>query len=463
MPLMSSINSDFPSAFAQRMQKQLHEDWQSFVNAHQVPSPTSIRISPKKLPRITQICTDGSVAVEKIPWTDFGYYLSERPSFTFDPLFHAGAYYVQEASSMLLEQALTQACDLTQSLRVLDLCAAPGGKSTHLLSLISNSSLLVSNETIRSRATILAENICKWGNINAVVTNNDPEDFQRLNGFFDVIVIDAPCSGEGLFRKDSGAMAEWSEENANLCSSRQQRILSQVWPSLKQNGILIYSTCTYNRKENEQNLVSLVESGQAESVKLKVESSWGIEEVDDRGVIGYQCFPHKVKGEGFFVSVLKKKEDEDEIAARSKKMFEYTSRKLTERLSSWFKNSNDIEFISREDLILALPKENVNEIEFLSKNLRVIQKGTAVATVKHDKLIPEHAFALSNEINVENFPSIELTRDQAIGYLRKDNLNLTSDNTGFTLVTFQRTPIGWINQLGNRCNNLYPMNWRIRK
>lgn len=444
------------------MQKQLQEDWQSFVNAHQIPSPTSIRINPKKMPRITQMDTDSSILLEKIPWTDFGYYLNARPSFTFDPLFHAGAYYVQEPSSMLLEQVLTQT-DLNQPIRILDLCAAPGGKSTHLLSLISNQSLLVSNETIRSRATILAENICKWGNINAVVTNNDPDDFQRLNGFFDVIVIDAPCSGEGLFRKDSEAMTEWSEENATLCSSRQQRILSQVWPALKQNGILIYSTCTYNKNENERNLVSLIESDKAESIKLKVGSDWGVQEIEDRGVIGYQCFPHKVKGEGFFFSVIRKTEEEDEIGIRSKKIFEFPPRKITDRLSSWFKKPDGVAFISQEDLILALPQENIDAIAFLSKNLRVIQKGTAIGTVKHDKLIPEHAFALSNEINVGSFPSIELTLDQTISYLRKDSLNFGSDKTGFTLVTFQGTPIGWLNQLGNRSNNLYPSNWRIRK
>ncbi len=168
------------------MREQLGEDWGKFVSAHQQPSPTSIRINPKK---------NAAKEFEKIPWTNFGYYLEERPSFTFDPLFHAGAYYVQEASSMFLEQALKQSIDLYNPLRVLDLCAAPGGKSTHLVSLLKDQSLVVANETIRTRATILAENICKWGSINAIVTNNDPEDFQKLNGFFDVIIVDARGDG----------------------------------------------------------------------------------------------------------------------------------------------------------------------------------------------------------------------------------------------------------------------------
>lgn len=446
---------EFPEAFAQRMQMQLQEEWQNFVSAHQLPSPTSIRINPKK---------NSVKEFEKIPWTNFGYYLEERPSFTFDPLFHAGAYYVQEASSMFLEQALKQSIDLYEPLWVLDLCAAPGGKSTHLLSLLKNQSLVVANETIRTRATILAENICKWGNINAIVTNNDPEDFQKLNGFFDVILVDAPCSGEGLFRKDPEAMIEWSEENATLCSSRQQRILNQAWGALKQNGILIYSTCTYNPGENEINLAQLIKGKKAESLKLNLprESNWGVEEVLVENVFGYHFYPHKTKGEGFFASVLKKIEHEEEVSIRTKRSFDYPYKKITERLSPWFKNQNEIEFISHDDLVLAVPKESIQEIEFLSKNLRVIQKGTAVATIKNDKFIPEHAFALSNEINAEHFPSMELTHEQAITYLRKDVLNLNSDKTGFTLMKYQNVPIGWVNHLGNRTNNLYPSNWRIR-
>jgi len=443
----------FPPAFAQRMQIQLQQDWNDFLSVHKHPSPTSIRINPLK---------SNSKDLEKIPWTDFGYHLEQRPSFTFDPLFHGGAYYVQEASSMFLEQALKQTIDLLQPLQVLDLCAAPGGKSTHLLSLLNDKSLLVSNETIRSRATILAENIQKWGNNNVVITNNDPEDFQRLEGFFDVIVVDAPCSGEGLFRKDPHASKEWSEENIELCALRQQRILNQVWPSLKKNGILIYCTCTYNERENEDNLNWLVKENKVESVKLKVESSWGVDEVRTKNVFGYRFYPHKTRGEGFFISVVRKTEEQHEISIHKKKTFDHPTTKIKERLSEWVKVSEGIDFIKHEELILALPKNYIFEIEFLSKFLKVIQKGTAIATAKHDKLIPEHAFALSTKINRENFNSIELSLDDAIAYLRKDVLNLTGEKTGFTLMNFQNVPIGWANLLGNRMNNLYPSAWRIR-
>jgi 16S rRNA C967 or C1407 C5-methylase (RsmB/RsmF family)/NOL1/NOP2/fmu family ribosome biogenesis protein len=445
--------SAFPPAFTLRMQMQLPQNWKEFVSAHEHPSPTSIRVNPLK---------SNSKDFDKIPWTDFGYYLEQRPSFTFDPLFHGGAYYVQEASSMFLEQALKQTVDLSQPLLVLDLCAAPGGKSTHLLSLLNGHSLLVSNETIRSRATILAENIQKWGNNNVVITNNDPEDFQKLEGLFDVIVVDAPCSGEGLFRKDPNATKEWSEENVELCALRQQRILNQVWPSLKKNGILIYCTCTYNEKENEENLNWLVKEKKAESIKLKVGSNWEIEEVKGKDVFGYRFYPHKVKGEGFFISVIRKTDEQQQTSIHRKKTFDHPPTKIKERLSTWLKDSGEVEFVKHEELILALPTNYIFEIEFLSKFLKVIQKGTAIATAKHDKLIPEHAFALSTKINFENFNSNELSLEDAIAYLRKDVLNLSSEKTGFTLMNYQNVPIGWANLLGNRMNNLYPSTWRIR-
>src|SRR5436190_23182745 len=212
---------------------------------------TSIRINPFKSSAEKLIHDSRLTIHENIPWCEHGYYLKERPSFTFDPLFHAGCYYVQEASSMFLEQALKQTVDLSKPLRVLDLCAAPGGKSTHIQSLISPGSLLVSNEVIKSRCNILKDNIIKWGCNNVVVTNNDPKDFARLENYFDVIVVDAPCSGSGLFRRDEEAIGEWSENNVQLCSQRQQRIIADVWPALKKEGILIYSTCSYSKDEDE--------------------------------------------------------------------------------------------------------------------------------------------------------------------------------------------------------------------
>jgi 16S rRNA C967 or C1407 C5-methylase (RsmB/RsmF family)/NOL1/NOP2/fmu family ribosome biogenesis protein len=441
----------FPEVFQKRMQATLGEEWTAFESVHEQPSLTSIRLNPKK-----QLTSSTS----KIPWTEFGHYLKERPSFTLDPLLHAGAYYVQEASSMFLEQVVKQSVDLNQPLKVLDLCAAPGGKSTHLLSLLNDQSLLISNEVIRSRASILSENIQKWGNTNVVVTNNDPSDFQKLQGFFDLMVVDAPCSGEGLFRKDPDAMKEWSEDNVALCAQRQQRILADVWPALKQNGILIYCTCTYNKKENEENLSWLMSEKKAESIKLKVESGWGIEEIESNGIFGYRFYPHKVKGEGFFISVIRKKEETHLVSIRTKNHLPPPPKKIIERLNDWLLHPH--EFILLDDLIVALPEKFTTEINWLAHQLNVVTKGTAIATVKHEKLIPEHALALSTELNHKNFTSIELDLPMALAYLRKEAILIGEGEKGFALVTYQGQSLGWVNLLGNRVNNLYPVNWRVR-
>jgi 16S rRNA C967 or C1407 C5-methylase (RsmB/RsmF family) len=246
---------------------------------------TSVRVNPAKL----EIPVFPNF--QPVSWSRYGWYLQSRPSFTFDPLFHAGCYYVQEASSMFLEQALKQCADVSKKLRVLDLCASPGGKSTHLQSLLSTDSLLVSNEVIRNRAAVLKQNIIKWGTANVVVTNNDPMHFGRLEGFFDVMVIDAPCSGSGLFRRDETAIQEWSPDNVQLCYGRQQRILSDAMPALKEGGILIYSTCSYSRLEDEQIMDWLVEEWGMESLSLQLQEDWNIVTSETPLATGYRFYP----------------------------------------------------------------------------------------------------------------------------------------------------------------------------
>jgi 16S rRNA C967 or C1407 C5-methylase (RsmB/RsmF family)/NOL1/NOP2/fmu family ribosome biogenesis protein len=446
-------SASLPKEFEDRMRAELGAAYLDFVESLQEPSPVSIRLNPNKPKRI-----EGT----SIPWTNHGRYLSERPVFTLDPHFHAGAYYVQEASSMLLEQAMLQSTDLSRTLRVLDLSAAPGGKSTHLLSLLSSDSLLIANEVIRSRASILSENIQKWGHPNVIVTCNDPNDFQKLEGYFDVIVVDAPCSGEGLFRKDPGAMNEWSIDNVHLCSLRQRRILSDVIPSLKEDGILIYSTCTYNEQENENNLIWLAKEEEFDFLPLSIPPGWGIETIKKDRAIGYRCYPHQVKGEGFFISVLKKNSSTREVRSKSKKKFNAASKKITEQLNNWVHHAHQLQFIQQENLLITIPQQHLDDIQFLSEQLTIVTKGTAIAEVKHDKLIPEHAFALSIYLNSENFQPINLTLDQALLYLRKENFMLDDQRRGFSQIFYQENSIGWVNLLGSRFNNLYPSSWRIR-
>jgi NOL1/NOP2/sun family putative RNA methylase len=444
-----------PAPFVQKMQHQLKEAFPDFIKRLQEQPPVSIRLNPEK-----DFYVENTTVV---PWTTHGRYLPQRPVFTLDPAFHGGAYYVQEASSMFLEQAIKQCVDLSEAQYVLDLCAAPGGKSTHLASLINNESLLVSNEVIRSRASILSENIQKWGSNHVVVTNNDPEDFKRLPGFFDVVVIDAPCSGEGLFRKDADAMHEWSEDNVILCSKRQRRIVGDAWSSLKENGILIYSTCTYNPEENEENLQWLKQEHDVEFLTIKIDDTWGAVEVEQDGITGYHFYPHKVKGEGFFISVIQKKEREETLRLKNARSnFQSPSKKVLEQLQHWVVNPEAIAFIQREDLVQFFPSTLGQAIDVLAKNLRLVSAGTFAATVKHDKLIPEHAMALSVKLNRDHFPVLDLNVDDALRYLRKETLSITPDQTGFTLMLYQNIPVGWGNVLPNRINNLYPAEWRIR-
>ncbi len=447
------MNKSFPPLFEEKMRELLSKDWEAFLASHQLSSPVSIRINPKK---------SKGIASAPIPWTQYGYYLDSRPSFTLDPSFHAGAYYVQDASSLFLEQAVKQSLDLSQPLRVLDLCAAPGGKSTHLLSLISADSLLITNEVIGSRATILSENIQKWGHANVVVTNNDPEDFQRLPGYFDAIVVDAPCSGEGLFRKDPEAMTEWSPEAVERCSQRQRRILHDIWPSLKQNGILIYCTCTYNEKENEDNVLWLQQQKGLESVELEINPSWGIQKINKGNSTGYRFFPHAVQGEGFFMAVFRKTGAETAIRAKPKTSFASPAKKIADSLREWIQDFSLFSFILHGELILLIPSGYQTDIAWLSEKLKVLNKGTALATQKHDKLVPEHALALSNHVNKHTVSRIELTKEQALAYLRKENLSVAEEKRGFALAVYEGLPLGWVNLLGTRINNLYPSAWRIR-
>ncbi len=441
-----------PIDFERQMIALLGEAYEDYKQSLAKPPPVSIRLNPRK-----PITPEG----EPVAWCSSGYYLAERPAFTLDPFFHAGAYYVQEASSMFLEQVVRQAGLADNPVRILDLCAAPGGKSTHLLSLVHPQSLVVSNEVIKSRAAILAENIGKWGYANAVVTSSDPKDFGALEGFFDLILVDAPCSGEGLFRKDQAARNEWSLNTVHLCSGRQQRILDDVWPALRQNGLLIYSTCTFNPQENEGVLQSLDERYELEPISINLKSSWNIESTLGKP-FGYRFFPHRVKGEGFFLAAIRKTARQKEIHINPKDKL--TPLKLDQhtRITGWLLEPMEFSFIEHKNTIRMIPEVLKQEIQFLLHHVTVAEAGTALATAKHDKLVPEHTAALSVHLDKNAFQVADLSLPEALAYLRKENVVLDTCKPGFTLITYKHIPIGWVNVLPNRVNNLYPSSWRIR-
>ncbi|GAC1703602.1 MAG: rRNA cytosine-C5-methyltransferase [Flavisolibacter sp.] len=434
---------------------------ESFVLAHeQNLFLTSIRINPAKISiksfsQKTDFLISGSIG-----WNQHGLYLGKRPSFTFDPLFHAGCYYVQDASSMFIEQALKQLIDLSQPLKILDLCAAPGGKSTLVQSLLSPDSLLVCNEVIRGRANILKDNLIKWGSTNVLVTNNDPIAFQKLPGYFDCIVVDAPCSGSGLFRKDKQAIEEWSTSHVKLCGARQQRILADVLPSLKENGLLIYATCSYSMQENEDICKWLEKEFGLINEKLTIQKEWGIVETDQP--VAYRFFPDKVQGEGFFLACYRKATFAPQLKLPAYKI-QKPSPQQNNVLKNWLnQNSKEMEVLEEDQLLFAWPKALLQHYYLFRSNLNIVYMGTALGEVMKNKLIPHHALALS-QLTSEQIRGNELDYQEAILFLQKKELALRPPDVGWQLVCYKEKPLGWINALPSRINNYYPKQLRILK
>jgi 16S rRNA C967 or C1407 C5-methylase (RsmB/RsmF family)/NOL1/NOP2/fmu family ribosome biogenesis protein len=402
---------------------------------------------------------------ERVPWSSSGYYLPERPFFTFDPLLHAGVYYVQEASSMFLEQALRQTVTLDQPLKVLDLCAAPGGKSTLLQSLINSESLLVSNDVIRSRANILEENLTKWGADNVIVTNNDPKDFTRMENFFDVVVVDAPCSGSGLFRRDPDAINEWSEQNVELCCQRQQRILADVMPCLKTDGILIYSTCSYSPDEDEAIADWLTDEFNMINLPLLLDSDWGIVPSlsPKNKAQGYRFYPDKLKGEGFFLSCFKKCEGTDQqIKPPRKTMLQKLSKEENNIVLPWIDNDLSLSIWKTGDLIFAMPSALTDALLVVAGNLYIRKAGVAIGKVAGKDLVPDHSLALSTVISNKTV-GISLKLQDAQLYLRKEEVKTDGSVKGWALILYEGVKLGWVKVLSNRTNNYYPKEWRILK
>lgn len=447
-----------PPPFKLRMAEFLGPELDKFIDALSSESPVSIRINKNKYPF--------DIAYKSIPWTDTGYYLPERPSFTADPLIHGGAYYVQEASSMFIEQAVLQTLPERNGLNVLDLCAAPGGKSTHLASLFKDDCLVVSNEVIKSRVTILSENVQKWGTGNVVVTNNDPKDFKEVKSFFDCIVVDAPCSGEGMFRKNEAAVDEWSEDNVQLCAQRQRRILADIWPSLKPGGVLIYSTCTFSQAENEDNLAWLCDNYEAENLTLQLDESWKIKASTHSGLMGYRFYPHETRGEGFFLAIVRKKEEVGKEfkfpKKRGKNVLVPMDAKALVQFKGLLTKPEKWIFYQKNDMVLLLPSAKNKEIEYITDSLHVMYSGVEVGQMTKKEFRPEHALALFSGLNKDYFPVINVDKEQALKFLRKDDLVFENAVEGWSLLAYNGVGLGWVKKVGNRFNNYYPKEWRIR-
>ncbi|MBP3518203.1 MAG: rRNA cytosine-C5-methyltransferase [Parabacteroides sp.] len=450
-----------PVDFITRTRALLGEEFERFEAALQADVPVSIRINEKKgMPAPA----NGGSPCARVGWCSTGYYLPERPSFTFDPLFHAGAYYVQEASSMFLEQAIRRY--VTAPVRCLDLCAAPGGKSTHLAACLPEGSLLVSNEVIRSRSHILAENIAKWGCPDCVVTNNDPEELGRLTHLFDVVVADVPCSGEGMFRKDTDSTGEWSVANVALCAGRSRRIIHDIWNALKPGGLLVYSTCTYNTEEDEENIHYIIEELGAEALPIPVEDEWQVTGPLKYTHPVYRFFPHKTRGEGFFLAALRKADGETEefrLKSKGKKEKGKAVPALPEAAKSCL--TDPAAFAPEWDgsRLRMLPRPVQEVYPLLREHLYILSAGICLGETKGKDFIPAEELALSTALNREAFPMVDLDWEDAIRYLKKEALSLPDGTAkGYVLLCHKGFPLGFAKHLGNRANNLYPQEWRIR-
>lgn len=405
----------FPEAFKNRIKTQFGSDSERFLEALEKPPVVSVRKNLKKP-------TDLWKNYESVPWCDEGFYLPQKPVFTLDPLFHAGCYYPQEASSMFIDWILKQIETIPQNPVVLDLCAAPGGKSTLLASWMQGNGLLVVNEIIRSRSLILLENMIKWGYPNYIVTQNSPSDFSSLQNIFDLILVDAPCSGEGMFRKEKRAIEEWSESNTAMCAARQRKILDDIWDCLKPGGILIYSTCTFNPSENEDNISFFVKDKQAEVLKFKPLESWKITSIDISGGSGLAFYPFLTKGEGFFVTVIRKSEE-----------IEYK------------------------------PKPYSKNLNLLKNNLNILDNSIEISELKQKNFVPSQALVMSTDFHNNGFfPEIELELKDALDYLKGNILPSSNFPKGYVLLTYKGIPLGFGKEIGSRINNLYPPKWRIR-
>ncbi len=438
---------NLPPDFIDTIKSQLGKSSEAFFASLELPSPVSIRLNPSK--RIHTYDT-----YERVTWATDAFYLPERISFTLDPLFHSGCYYVQEASSMFLENVIRQITTPGTPVKILDLCAAPGGKSTHTLSTLSSENLLVSNELISSRNNILQQNLTKWGNSNVIVTQNDAADFARLPGFFDIIIADVPCSGEGLFRKQADAVDEWSIDGVNNCSARQAIILDSIYDSLKEGGYIIYSTCTYEFSENENQIARMCEKYKMEQVAI-INSIDGI----ISGENGLRFYPHNVKGEGFFISLLRKKEHSDGREFRNRKSKPDGDKPL---LSKFLNHSEEFISFRKNDELYAFPLVHEQNIQLLMDNLFVRKAGIHIGTIKGKDIVPGHELALSLHLN-KDITRVELTLQEAQQYLRCDTLNLSNIPTGWAVVTFKNFPMGWIKGIGNRINNYFPRSLRVLK
>lgn len=448
-----------PESFCESMRSLLPDgESEKLFVALNGDSPTAVRRNPYK-------CAELPYAGRAIAWSEYGCYLDSRPQFTLDTAFAGGAYYVQEPGSQFVDHILRS--QRIESGRVLDMCAAPGGKTTIYATAVGPQGLVVANEYVRNRATILADNVRKWGLGNVVVTNNDPSHLAAFKGWFDVVAVDAPCSGEGMFRKDDGAREEWSPDGVNMCAVRQMSILEEAWQTLHAGGLLIYSTCTFNRTENDGVVAQMLDrfgDELAEAEPIPVEESWGIE----CGRVGafqtFRFYPHRVESEGFFVAVARKAAESGcaRVTPKPRKrvMTDAVKADVVE-LSRWVREPKQMRFAVVGDTLYGYAAERYDEVRALAESLTVIYSGVAMGQIFKGRLKPDWALSQYVGLCRDAVRCVELSEEDALDYLRKRDISAAQFDEGLNLVLRNGVALGFVKRIGARCNNMYPLSLRI--
>ena len=438
-----------PEAFIEQLRGLIPDEWERLAEAISASEPSvAVRVNDARGVGVP----DGR---RRVPWCDNGFYLADRPAFTFDPDWHAGRYYVQDASSMFIAHVIGHF--VHEPVRYLDLCAAPGGKTTAAIQALPPRSLTVANEIVPPRARVLADNVIRWGNPRCVVTSNAPAHYGKMEAFFDVIAADVPCSGEGMMRKDDEAVAQWSPALVEQCAQRQREILADVWPALRPGGLLIYSTCTYNRQENEEIADFIVRELGATSLEVPVEPSWNIHSAIGSDCNCYRFMPQRVDGEGLFMAVFRKDGNGVRQDVRIKGKM---PKKADEIGKNWLSQPDEFVIEQQGDLSIAVPQDIHREVTAMRASLNVLHTGVELATVMGRKTVPHHALAMSTARAEDAFPVCEVGYPVALRYLRGESITIDGPR-GYVLVAHRGAVLGFANNLGNRANNLYPKPLRI--
>ncbi|MBK8955517.1 MAG: RNA methyltransferase [Saprospiraceae bacterium] len=441
---------NIPEKFKLQMEQLLGSECPSFIDALQSEPATSIRLNPFKQ-------ENELLLGERVPWCQNAYYLNERPVFIVDPFFHAGHYYVQEASSMFLDYLLNY-LNISKDITVLDLCSAPGGKSTLLASYFSDQAFLHCHEFDSQRTAALQHNMLKWGCPNVTITQGDLKYLLRTDISYDLVLIDAPCSGEGMFRKESKALAQWSPEKIQSCQRMQKEIVQIASQLCNENALLIYSTCTYNTLENEEVLQPFIDNGSFETIEISQPFNlW--QSNQHNGIFTYRCLPHRIKGEGLTISVLRKKEP-NKIKPASKK-FKIQDPHAFDYLKPWLIKSKEFIFSEiNKNIFAKLPIHTYNSTRCL-ESLNVWNSGVHLGQIKGDDFIPAHGLSQANDRS-PHLQEIQLDKNEALNYLKCLHfpLKLNSDDK-WQLVKYRSATLGWLKSNPAGWKNYYPKHYRI--